>query len=75
VFLSAGTVLFGLAMLVDPRFGCRFGFPGIVLGVALYALNFATFPEPPDSAGLEDLGPLVGLWYAAVWVQVLRLRR
>jgi hypothetical protein len=75
VFLVAGTILFGCAMLADPRFGRRFALPGIVVAVALYALNFATFPTPPGDSGLVDLGPLVGLWYAAVSVQALRLWR
>jgi hypothetical protein len=75
VFLVAGTTLFSCAMLPDPRFGRRFALPGITLAAALYVLNFATFPTPPASEGLVDLGPVVGLWYAAVSVQALRLRR
>ena len=75
VFLVAGTILFSCAMLADPRFGRRFALPGIVLAAALFVLNFTTFPTPPASEGLVDLGPLVGLWYAAVSVQALRLQR
>jgi hypothetical protein len=75
VFLVAGTILFSFAMLADPRFGRRFAVPGIAVAAGLYVLNFATFPTPPASEGLVDLGPLVGLWYAAVSVQALRLRR
>ena len=75
VFLVAGTILFSCAMLADPRFGRRFALPGITLAAGLYVLNFATFPRPPASEGLVDLGPLVGLWYAAVSVQALRLRQ
>ena len=75
VFLVAGTVLFSVAMLADPRFGRRFALPGIAVAAALYILNFATFPTPPASEGLVDLGPAVGLWYAAVSIQALRLRR
>ena len=75
VFLVAGTILFGCAMAADGRFGLRFGLPGIIVGAALYVLNFASFPTPPADAGLVDLGPLVGLWYAAVSVQALRLWR
>jgi hypothetical protein len=74
VFLVAGTILFSCAMLADRRFGRRFALPGIVLAVALYVLNFASFPTPPADNGSVDLGPFVGLWYAAVSVQALRLR-
>jgi hypothetical protein len=75
VFLVAGTILFGCAMIANRRFGRVLGVSGIIVAVALYALNFATFPEPPASSGLVDLGPLIGLWYAAVSVQALRLWR
>ncbi|HET7855704.1 MAG TPA: hypothetical protein VFL41_04530 [Gaiellaceae bacterium] len=75
VFLVAGTILFGCAMLGDPRFGRWFGVSGIAVAAALYVLNFATFPTPPASDGLVDLGPAVGLWYAAVSIQALRIRR
>ena len=75
VFLVVGTILFSCAMLADQRFGRRFAVPGIALAAGLYAFNFATFPTPPASEGLVDLGPLVGLRYAAVSVQALRLRR
>jgi hypothetical protein len=74
VFLVAGTILFSSAMLADARFGRRFAVPGIAVAAGLYVLNFATFPTPPAAEGLVDLGPLVGLWYAAVSVQALRLR-
>ena len=74
VFLVAGTILFSCAMLADPRFGRRFALPGIAVAAGLYVLNFATFPTPPAAEGLVDLGPLVGLWYAVVSVQALRLR-
>jgi hypothetical protein len=75
VFLVAGTILFSCAMLADPRFGRPFAVPGIAVAVGLYVLNFATFPTPPAAEGLVDLGPLVGLWYAAVSVRALRLWR
>ena len=74
VFLVAGTILFSCAMLKDPRFGRAFAVPGIALAAALYVLNFATFPTPPAAEGLVDLGPIVGLWYAAVSVRALRGR-
>ena len=71
VFLCIGTVLFGLAMLRRPGFGPILGGIGIALAVALYVINFATFPEPPADEAV-DLGPLVGLWYAVVCGFMLR---
>jgi len=40
----------------------------MAVAVALYAINFATFPEPPSI----DLGPLLELWYAIVSGLLLR---
>jgi hypothetical protein len=70
-FICLGTFLFGLAMLRRPGFGLVVGGAGMLIAVALYAVNFATFPEPPSESAV-DLGPLVGLWYAFVSVLLLR---
>jgi hypothetical protein len=67
-YIGAGTALFGISMLRHPRFGRLFGASGIALGVGLLILNLYTFPAPPASAGLVDLGPFVGLWYLTVSV-------
>lgn len=75
VYIIVGTFLFAWNMLWHPRFGRIFGTIGMVLATALAVLNFATFPTPPASAGLVDVGPLVGLWYVAASVQMLRSRR
>lgn len=71
VFICIGTVLFGLAMVRRPGFGPVLGWIGVALAVALYVINFATFPEPPADEAV-DLGPLVGLWYAVVSALLLR---
>jgi hypothetical protein len=70
-FICLGTFLFGLAMLRRAGFGPVVGGAGMVIAVALYAVNFATFPEPPGESSV-DLGPLLGLWYAAVSALLLR---
>ena len=75
MYIGAGTIGFGLALLF---FGSirPWGILGIVVGAALLALNVASFPEPPASAGLVDVGPLVGLWYTGITIWAfLRLRR
>jgi hypothetical protein len=70
-FICLGTLLFGLAMLRRSGFGLVVGGAGVVIGIAVYAVNFATFPEPPSESAV-DLGPLIGLWYAVVSVLLLR---
>jgi hypothetical protein len=49
-FICLGTLLFGLAMLRRPGFGPVVGGAGMVIAIAVYAVNFATFPEPPSES-------------------------
>ncbi|HEX6579887.1 MAG TPA: hypothetical protein VF195_03345 [Actinomycetota bacterium] len=70
LFFAIGTLLFALAMWTHPRFGRGFAITGGVLAVLLLTLNLGTFPEPPEKAGLVDVGPLVGLWYLAAAVRM-----
>jgi hypothetical protein len=71
-YIGLGTVLFAFSMLRHPRFGRVFAATGVAIGFALLLFNLYTFPTPPANAGLVDLGPLIGLWYFAVTVQMWR---
>jgi hypothetical protein len=72
VYIAVGTVFFGWAMLSHPRFRWYFGAAGMLIGILLLVLNLLPFPSPPSSAGLVDLGPLVGLWYLIATIQTWR---
>lgn len=71
-YIGLGTALFAAAMWRHPRFGCGFALSGLLVAVLMLAFNLYTFPEPPASSGLFDLGPFVGLWYLAVTIQAWR---
>jgi hypothetical protein len=71
-YIGLGTLCFAIAMLRHPRFGRAFAYSGLAIAVSLLALNFYTFPTPPGSAGLIDLGPAAGLWYLIVTIQTWR---
>lgn len=71
-YIASGTALFALSMFRHPRFGKLFAATGLVIAAVLFALNMYTFPNPPDTRGLIDAGPLVGAWYLAVSIQTLR---
>jgi hypothetical protein len=72
VFIGLGTIFFGISMLYDPRFGRIVGILGILIGaVVLLGFNIYTFPTPPKDAGLFDPGPVSGLWYLVVTIQVI----
>src|SRR5574341_853136 len=72
VYIALGTALFAWAMWTHPRFGRIFTVSGILLAALLLAFNFYAFPEPPGETNLVDLGPLFGLWYLVVTVQMWR---
>ena len=70
VYVGLGTLLLAFCAIRHPRLGYVVGTAGMVIAIALLALNLYTFPTPPGEAGLVDLGPLVGLWYLIVTVMV-----
>jgi len=72
VYIALGTALFAWAMWTHPRFGRGFAVSGLLLAILLLAFNFYAFPEPPSDVHLVDLGPLVGLWYLVVTLQMWR---
>jgi hypothetical protein len=75
IFYCVGVILLAAAMLRHPDFGRLLGLFGVVSAVALLVLNLAAFPHIPAESGLVDLGPLTGLWWLAVIVQMFRLDR
>jgi hypothetical protein len=71
-YIGLGTILFAAAALGHPRLGRSYAIPGFAIGVALLALNLASFPTPPADAGSVDVGPLVGIWYFALTIVMFR---
>jgi hypothetical protein len=70
LYVGTGTILFALCMFGRRGLGIWFGVPGLLIAGLLLIFNIATFPKPPDTAGLVDFGPLVGLWYLVVYVRL-----
>jgi hypothetical protein len=72
IFISIGTILFGVAIMRHPRLGKFIGLLGFLIGHFLLVFNLATFPAPPGDAGLIDLGPVLGIWYLVVTILIIR---
>ena len=70
LYVGMGTILFALCMFGRRGLGVWFAVPGLLISIIFLIFNIATFPNPPDTAGLVDLGPLVGLWYLVVYVRL-----
>ena len=47
--------------------------PGEIIGLAGLVLNAWTFPTPPADGELFDIGPFVGLWFAAATIRLTLL--
>jgi hypothetical protein len=73
MYLSLGTVLFGVVLVRSRGLARVLGVAGVILGSLLAVFNIATFPAPPADAGLLDLGPFVGIWYLCLTLLVARL--
>jgi hypothetical protein len=72
IFYTSAFILYSILMFNHPRFGKIFSISGIILFSSLLILNLFTFPHPPASVGLFDVGPITGLWALVVIIQSLR---
>ena len=72
VFITIAAIALGVAMISHSRFGRVMGWTGILAGALLLVLNLAAFPDGPAYAGLFDAGPILGIWFAAAFVMLLR---
>ena len=70
LYIGTGTILFALCMFRGRGLGAWLAVPGLLIGCLFLIFNIATFPKPPDTAGLVDLGPMIGLWYLVVYVRL-----
>lgn len=73
VFYCLLIILFGFLMYRHRDFGRFLGVLGIVSAAGLLILNMWTFPFPPAESGLFDLGPLTGIWWVLVIIQMFRV--
>lgn len=72
VFYCLGIIALSLVMYRERSFGRLVGVLGVISAAALLVFNLATFPYAPAESGLVDLGPLTGLWWLLVIIQVKR---
>jgi len=66
IFLSLGTIFLAIGLSRHPAFGRSWAAVGALVAAAALVLNLVTFPTAPAAAGLMDLGPGVGAWYAVM---------
>lgn len=75
MLIGTSLVFSGVAARRRRGLGPGWGFPLMALGAGLIVLNVATFPWPPASRGLFDIGPFIGLFEIALAARLVALGR
>ena len=75
IFLGVALLLLARAIWNHPKFGKWWSLPLAVLAAALIVLNMLTFPYPPDSQGVLDVGPFIGLFMILLGGRLVYLGR
>jgi len=73
--MGTAMIFWGVAMRGHRGFGPWWGIPLAVLGIAVIVLNAATFPWPPGSHGLFDIGPLAAVFFVGIGIRLILLGR
>jgi hypothetical protein len=66
LFIGTALIFLSIALRGHHNFGLWWTIPAVLLGMMLIALNVITFPWPPNTRGLFDIGPAVGLYIIAL---------
>jgi ABC-type antimicrobial peptide transport system permease subunit len=73
--MGTAMIFWGVVMRRRSAFGPWWGIPLVVLGGAVIVLNAATFPWPPGSRGLVDIGPVIALFFVGMAARLILLGR
>jgi hypothetical protein len=73
--IGTAMIFWGVALRGRSGFGPGWGVPLVVLGIALILLNASTFPWPPGSHGLFDIGPWIALFFVGIGGRLIMLGR
>ncbi len=66
LLIGTGLIFWGFALRSRTTFGPAWAYPSLAFGIALIGLNVATFPWPPATRGLFDIGPFIALFMLAL---------
>lgn len=75
LLIGTSLILLGFAMKPHPSFGLKWGVPSGILGILLILLNLLTFPWPPDTRDLVDVGPFIGVFIIFLAIRLALMGR
>ncbi len=73
IFIGTALIFLSVALSRHHRFGIWWGLPAGLFGALLIVLNISTYPWPPNTRGLFDIGPFIALFLIALSVRLLLL--
>ena len=73
LFFGSSLMVGFLPMLRHSRLGPWWAIPALVLGILLIGLNASTVPWPPATAGLFDIGPVIGLYGLVLSIYMVKI--
>lgn len=73
IFIGTSLIFLSFSMKGHPHFGLWWSIPSFLLALILIILNVISFPYPPDSKGLFDIGPGIGLYIIALSARLMWL--
>lgn len=69
VFYAMGILIISKALLDEERKNIV-GWVGVLCSVSLLGTNILTFPEPPASKAIWDVGPLTLIWWVLLVIKI-----
>jgi hypothetical protein len=73
VFLGVSMICLSLAITRVRGFRLYWSVPAMLLGISVIVLNLITLPDPPNTKGIPDIGPFLGVFVTLLAVRVLLL--
>ena len=75
MFLGLALFLLSMAIKGHQKFGIWWSIPLALLALVLVVTNLFTFPNPPDTKGLFDVGPIIGTFIIVFAARIIYLGR
>lgn len=73
LFIGTSLIFLAVTLRSHPNFGPWWALPASILGILLIVLNVITFPWPPNTRDLIDVGPAIALYIIALAVRLFSL--
>lgn len=75
LLIGTALIILGFALRARTHFGSGWAYPSVAFGILLIGLNAATFPWPPNTRGLFDIGPAIAIFLLVLYGRLAFLGR